>query len=66
MIPCEKFVIVLDRVMVADDEVRAALLCVEDFVRSRHFNHRNFFSDSGVAMLTESAVISDSITTSAL
>ena len=52
--------------MISEDEVRGALLCVHDFVRSPHFTQRNFFSDSGVTMLAESAAICDSITNSAV
>ena len=66
MTPSEEFVINLDRVIIREDEVRGALLCVQDFVRSPHFTQRNFFSDSGVTMLTESAAICDSITNSAV
>ena len=39
-------------------------VCWHDFVRSAHFTQRNFFSDSGISMLAESAAISDSITNS--
>ena len=52
--------------MIREDELRGALLCVQDFARSPHFTQRNFFSDSGVTMLTESAAICDSITNSAV
>ena len=52
--------------MIREDEVRGALLCVQDFVRSPHFTQRNFFSDSGVTMLAESAAICDTITNSAM
>ena len=62
----ENFVINLDRVLIREDEVRGALLCLQDFARSPHFTQRNFFSDSGVTMLTESAAICDSITNSAV
>ena len=62
----EKFIISLERVMIAEDEVRGALLCVQDFVRRPYFTQRNYFSDSGVAMLTESAAVCDSITSSAV
>ena len=48
--------------MIREDEVRGALLCVQDFVRSPHFTQRNRFSYSGVTMLAESAAICDSIT----
>ena len=61
-----RFIINLDRVMICEDEVQSAILCVHDFVRSPHFTQRSFFSDSGTAMLTESAVISDRITHSAV
>ena len=61
----EKVVINLDRVIIHEDEVRGALLCVQDFVRIPHFTHRNFFLDSGVNMLAESAAICDRITNSA-
>ena len=46
--------------------MRGALLCVQDSVRIPHFTERNFFSDSGVTMLAESAAICDSITNSAV
>ena len=62
----EKFIKNLEHVMTADDKVRGAVLCVQDFVRSSHFTQRNFFSDSGIAMLTESAAIWDSINSSAV
>ena len=52
--------------MICADEVHSAILCVQDFVRSVHFTQRNFFSDSGIAMLAESAAISDRITHSAV
>ena len=52
--------------MICADEVHSAILCVQDFVRSPHFTQRNFFSDSGIAMLAESAAISDRITHSAV
>ena len=61
-----RFMMHLDRVMICDDEVQSAILCVQDFVRSPHFTQRSFFSDSGIAMLTESAAISDRITNSAV
>ena len=61
-----RFIIKLDRVMICADEVQSAILCVQDFVRSPHFTQRNFFSDSGIAMLAESAAISDRITHSAV
>ena len=62
----EKFVINLDLVLVAESEVRGALLCVQDFVKSPHSIHWSFFSDSGIAILTESLAISDSISTGAV
>ena len=52
------------RVVIAQDEVRGTLLCVQDFVKSPHFTQRNFFSDSGVGMQIGSTAISNSITTS--
>ena len=61
-----RFIINLDLVMICKDEVQSAILCVQDFVRSPHFTQRSFFSDSGIAMLTESAAISDRITHSAV
>ena len=61
-----RFIINLDRVMICEDEVQSAILCVQDFVRSPHFTQRSFFSDSGIAMLTESVAISDRITNSAV
>ena len=61
-----RFIINLERLMICEDEVRGALLCEQDFVRIPHFSQRNFFSDSGIAMLAESAAICDSITSSAV
>ena len=61
-----RFIINLDGVMIGEDEVQSAILCVQDFVRSPHFTQRSFFSDSGIAMLTESASMSDQITHSAV
>ena len=61
-----RFIINLDRVMICKDKVQSAILCVQDFVRSPHFTQRSFFSDSGIAMLTECAAISDRITHSAV
>ena len=52
--------------MICEDEVQSSILCVQDFVSSPHFTQRNFFSDSGIAMLAESAAISDRITHSAV
>ena len=62
----ERFIINLEHVMIREDEVRRALLCVQDVMRSPHFTQRNFFADFGIAMLAESAAISDSITSSAV
>ena len=61
-----RFIINLDRVMICEDEVHSAILSVQNFIRSPHSTQRNFFSDSGIAMLTESASISDRITHSAV
>ena len=51
--------------MICEDEVHDAQLCVQDFVKSPNFIQQNF-SDSGIAMLAESAAIFDSITRSAV
>ena len=61
-----RFIINLDRVMICEDEVHSAILCVQDFIRSPHFTQRNFFPESGIAILAESASISDRITHSAI
>ena len=61
-----RFVINLDWVMICEDEVHSTIFCVQDFIRSPHFTQRSFFSDLGIAMLTESAAISDRITHSAV
>ena len=61
-----RFIINLDRVMVCEDEVHSVILCVQDFIRSPHFTQRNFFSDSVIAMLAESAALSDRIKHSAV
>ena len=52
--------------MIEEDDVRGALLCVQDIVRSRHFTQRNFFSDFGITLLAVSAAICDSITGNAV
>ena len=61
---CEDFTINLDRVAIKKEEVRGVLHCVQDFARSLHFTQRNFFSETGLAMLSESVAIADSITSS--
>ena len=61
-----RFIINLDGVMICEYEVHSTILCVQDFVRSPHFTQRNFFSDSGIAMLAEAAALSDRITHSAV
>ena len=61
-----RLIINLDRVMICEDEVHSAIICVQDFIRIPHFTQRNFFPDSGIAMLAESASISDRITHSAI
>ena len=60
----KKIIVSLNRVAIKEVEVRGALLCVQDFVRSQHFTQRSFFSDSGLTMLSESVAIADSITLS--
>ena len=60
----EKFTVNLDRVAVREDIVRGVLLCVQDFVRDPVFTQRSLFSETGVEMLSETAAISDSITSS--
>ena len=60
----EEFAISLDRVTIKREELRGVLLCVQDFVRSPHFTQRNLFSETGLALLSESVAIADSITSS--
>ena len=62
--PGEVFSISLDRVAINKEEVRGVLLCVQDFLRSPHFTQRNFFSETGLTMLSESVAIADSIASS--
>ena len=62
--PGEAFSISLDRVAINKEEVRGVLLCVQDFVRSPHLTQRNFFSETGSIMLSESVAIADSIASS--
>ena len=52
--------------MIREDEVRGALLCAQNFVRSPHFTQRILFLDSGVTMLAESAAICGSVTSSSV
>ena len=60
----EEFTISLDHVAIKKEEVRGVLLCVQDFVSSPHFTQRNFFSETGLTMLSESVAIADSFTSS--
>ena len=60
----EKFTVSLNSVAIKEVEVRCVLLCVQDFVRSPHSTQRNFFSESGLTMLSESVAITDNITSS--
>ena len=62
----ERFTLNFDRVAIREEVVRGVLLCVQDFVRDPVFTQRSFFSETGVAMLSEAAAISDSITSSFL
>ena len=60
----DEFTINLDRVAIDKEEVRGVLLCVQDFVRGPHFTQRNFFSETGLTMLSESVAVANSITSS--
>ena len=60
----DKFTINLVRIAIKEEEVRGVLLSVQDFVTSPHFTQRNFFSESGVTILSEAAAISDRIASS--
>ena len=44
--------------------MRLVLLCVRDFARDPVFIQCRFFSETGVAMLSEAAAFSDSVTSS--
>ena len=61
---CEDFTISLDRVAINKGEVRGVLFCVQDFDWSPHFTQRNFFSETGLTILSESVAIADSIASS--
>ena len=54
----------MDRVTIKKEEERGVLVFVQDFVRGPHFTQRNFFSETGLSMLSESVAITDSITSS--
>ena len=56
----KKIMIDLDCVAINKEEVCGVLLCVQEFVRSPHFTKRNFYSESGLTMLSESVAIADS------
>ena len=62
----ENFTLKLDRVAIREDVVRSVLLCVQEFVRDPVFTQRSFFSETGVAMLSEAAAICDSVTNSSV
>ena len=61
---CEAFTINLDRVAINKEELCGVLLCVQDFVRGPQFTQRNFFSETGLAMLSESVALADGISSS--
>ena len=61
-----RFTVNLDRVATGEEVVRAVLLYVQAFARDPVSTQRSFFSKTGVAMLSEAAAISDSITSSSL
>ena len=61
-----KFVVSLDRVAIKEEEVRGVLLCVQDFVRSRHFIQRYFFSEYGLTVLSASVAIVNNITSNSV
>ena len=54
----------MDLVAIKKEELRGVLLCVQDCVRSPHFTQRNFLSETGLSMLSESVAIADSFTSS--
>ena len=61
----KKFLENLDRFRAEEEEVSGFLLRIQYFVRSPHFTHRTYFSESGVAKLSQAVVVSsDSITSS--
>ena len=62
----EKFTVKLDRVAIREDIVRSVLLCVQEFVRDPVFAQRSFFSETGVAMLSEAAAVFDRVTNSSV
>ena len=62
----ESFTVNLHRVALRGEVVRGVLLWVQDFVRDAVFTQRSFFSGTGVAMLSEAAAISHTITSSSL
>ena len=49
-----------------EEVVRGVLLCFQDFVKDLVFTQRNFFSKTGLTMLSEAAAFSDSITSSSV
>ena len=60
----EKFTVNLDQVATGEEVVHGVLLCVQDFVRDPVFTQRSFFSETVVAILSEAAGNSKSITSS--
>ena len=56
----------LGSVAIRENVMRGVLLCVQDFVRDPVFTQRSIFSELGVAMLSEAAAISNSISSSSL
>ena len=49
----------LDRVALCREAVERVITCVQDFLRDHWFTQKNFFSDSGVAMLNEAVAVAD-------
>ena len=62
----ENFAVTLDRVAIAEEEVQGALLCVQNVLRSPHFNQWKIVSNSGDFMLSEAASTSDIFTNSSV
>ena len=51
-------------VAIKKEEVRGVLFCVQEFVPIPNFTQRNFFSETGLTIMSESVAIADSITSS--
>ena len=55
------FTVSLNGVAISHEKVKAALACVQDFLRHPLFTQRNFFSETGISMLNTAVAAADTV-----